>query len=149
MEGPGSFASLKLSLAVLRTHTSQLSPMLTAQMGFHASINSHTSWAEALNLNLHWSLFAQSVHSFYITTQYEVVIVVKNPPANSGDVSYVGSISRSGRPPGGGNGNPLQYSCLENPKGRGGCWVTVRGFTKSQTWLKHARSHAIHIVIYR
>ena len=42
---------------------------------------------------------------------------VKNPPANAGDV---GSIPRSGRLPGEGNGNPLQYSCLENPMDRGG-----------------------------
>ena len=42
--------------------------------------------------------------------------VVKNPPANAGDV---GSITRLGRPPGEGNGNPLRYSCLENPMDRG------------------------------
>ena len=47
---------------------------------------------------------------------------VKNPPANAGDV---GSISGSGRSPGEGNGNPLQYSCLENPMDRGAWWATV------------------------
>ena len=41
--------------------------------------------------------------------------MVKNPPANAGDAKDVGSIPRSRRSPGGGNGNPLQYSCLENP----------------------------------
>ena len=40
--------------------------------------------------------------------------MVKNPPANAGDIRDVGSITRSGRSPGGGHGNPLQYSCLEN-----------------------------------
>ena len=45
--------------------------------------------------------------------------MVKNLPANAGDVKDVGSIPRSGRSPGGGDGNPLQYSCLENPMGRG------------------------------
>ena len=44
--------------------------------------------------------------------------VVKNPPANAGDAGDVGLILGSGRSPGGGNGNPLQYSCLENPHGQ-------------------------------
>ena len=45
-------------------------------------------------------------------------LVVKNPPANAGDVRDEGLVPGSGRSPGGGNGNPLQYSCLENPKSR-------------------------------
>ena len=45
--------------------------------------------------------------------------MVKNPPADAGDKRDVGSIPRSGRSPGGGCGNPLQYSCLENPMARG------------------------------
>ena len=49
----------------------------------------------------------------------EVVLVIKNLPANAGDIRDVGSIPRLGRSPGEGNGNPLQYSCLENPMGRG------------------------------
>ena len=44
-----------------------------------------------------------------------VVLMVKNPPAKVGDLREAGSIPRSGRSPGGGHGNPLQYSCLENP----------------------------------
>ena len=47
-----------------------------------------------------------------------MVLVVKNLPANAGDIKDVGSIPRSGRFPGGGHGNPLQYSCLENPMDR-------------------------------
>ena len=47
-----------------------------------------------------------------------VAIVIKNLPANAGDVRDMGSIPRSGRFPGGGYGNPLQYSCLENPHGQ-------------------------------
>ena len=50
-----------------------------------------------------------------------VALVVKNPPANAGDVRDAGSIPRPGRSPGGGNVNPLQYSCLENPM-EGGAW---------------------------
>ena len=56
--------------------------------------------------------------------------MVKNPPANAGDT---GSISVLGRSPGGGNGNPPQYSCLENPLDRGTWRATVYGVTKSQT----------------
>ena len=44
--------------------------------------------------------------------------VVKNPPANAGDIRDTGSIPGLGRSPGGGHGNPLQYSCLENPHGQ-------------------------------
>ena len=56
--------------------------------------------------------------------------VVKNPPANAGDT---GSTPGSGRSPGEGNGNPLQYSCLENPMDRGACWATVHGVAESDT----------------
>ena len=48
-----------------------------------------------------------------------VVLGVKDPAANVGDIRGVGSIPGSGRSPGGGNGNPLQYSCRENPMDRG------------------------------
>ena len=54
--------------------------------------------------------------------------VVKNPPANVGDV---GSVPGSGRSPGEGNGNPLQYSCLENPMDRGAWQARVHGVAKS------------------
>ena len=52
-------------------------------------------------------------------------VAVKNPPANIGDKRDVGSIPESGRPRGGGHGNPLQYSCLENPMDRGAWWAAV------------------------
>ena len=53
--------------------------------------------------------------------------MVKNLPANAGDIRDAGSIPGSGRSPGGGHGNPLQYSCLENPMNRGAWWATVCG----------------------
>ena len=59
--------------------------------------------------------------------------MVKNPPANAGDIRDMGSTPRSGRPPGGGLGNPLQYSCLENPMDRGGWQATVHRVTQSWT----------------
>ena len=66
----------------------------------------------------------------------QVVLVVKNPPANAGDGTDVGLIPGLGTSPGGGHGNPLQYSCLENPMDRGAWGATVHGVTKSWTQLK-------------
>ena len=61
--------------------------------------------------------------------------VVKILPANAGRTGDSGSILGSGRSPGVGNGNPLQYSCLENSMDRGAWWATVSGVTKSRTQL--------------
>ena len=60
-----------------------------------------------------------------------VELVVKNPPANAGDLRDVGSIPGSGRSPGKGNANPLQYSCLENLIDRGAWWAIVHRVAKS------------------
>ena len=59
----------------------------------------------------------------------------KESTCNTGDSGDLGSIPGWGRFPGGGNGNPLQYSCLGNSMDRGDWWVTVHGVTKSQTLL--------------
>ena len=64
-----------------------------------------------------------------------MVLVVKNVLANAGDLRGEGLIPGLGRSPGGGNGNPLQYSCLENPMDRGAWRVTVYGVIKSQARL--------------
>ena len=64
---------------------------------------------------------------------FQVALVVKNPLANAGDIKEAVLTPELGRRPGGGHDNPLQYSCLENPMGRGGWWATVHGVTKSQT----------------
>ena len=61
----------------------------------------------------------------------QVVLVVKNPPANAGDRREASWISGLGRLPGGGNDNPLQYSCMENSMDRGARWATVHPVTKS------------------
>ena len=63
--------------------------------------------------------------------------MVKNPSANAGDTRDVGLISGSGRSPGVGNGNPLQYSCLENPMDRGAWRATVHGkdYSRHHVWL--------------
>ena len=64
-----------------------------------------------------------------------MALVVKNPSANAGDVR--GSIPGSGRSPGGGGGNPLPYSCLENPMDQRACQATVHQVMKSQTWQSY------------
>ena len=58
--------------------------------------------------------------------------VIKNPPANTGDTEDTGLILGLGRSPGGGHGNPFQYSCLENPMDRGAWWAIVHMVAKSQ-----------------
>ena len=62
-----------------------------------------------------------------------MVLVVKNLPVNAADARNSGSISGLGRSLGEGHGNPIQYSCLENPMDRGTWQATVRGVAKSQT----------------
>jgi len=59
--------------------------------------------------------------------------MVKNPPADAGDIRDQSSVPGLGRSPRRRNGNPLQYSCLGNPMDRGGWWVTVQSVAKSQT----------------
>ena len=61
--------------------------------------------------------------------------VIKNPPAKAGDLRDTGLIPGSGRSPGEENGNPLQYSCLENSIHRGAWRATVHGVAKSRTGL--------------
>ena len=61
----------------------------------------------------------------------QVVLIIKNPPASAGDSGDTVSIPGLGRSCGEGNGNPLQYSCLENPMDRGAWWATVHRVAKS------------------
>ena len=65
-----------------------------------------------------------------------MALVIKNLPASAGDIRDAGSTRGLGRSPGGGHGNPLQYSCLENPMDREAWWVTVYGVVQSRTRLK-------------
>ena len=62
-----------------------------------------------------------------------MALVVKNQPANRGDIRVVGLNLGSGRSLGGGNSNPLQYSCQENPMDRIAWWATVYGITELDT----------------
>ena len=75
------------------------------------------------------------VHNYLTASQ--VALVVKNLPSSVGDIRDVGSIPELGRFPGKGNGNSLQYSCLENPMDREAWQATVHGVAKSWTQLSN------------
>ena len=78
----------------------------------------------------------------------QVVLAVKNLPANAGDIRDSGLIPGSGRSPGGGHGNPLQYSCREYLMDRGVWQVAVHRVAQSWTRLKQLSTHA-QTIIYR
>ena len=100
---------------------------------------------EALYLSVPLSLYPclQSISFFLIVflsmlrKGYPGVSVVKNLPTGARDARHTGLIPGSGRSPGEGNGNPLQYSCLENFTDKGAWWATVHGVAKSQSWLSN------------
>ena len=82
----------------------------------------------------------------------QAALVVKNTPADAGDVRDVASTPGSGRSPGGGHGNPLQYSCLENPMDRGVWWFTVHRVAESDTAKQlntHTHVHFMNRIIMR
>ena len=78
-----------------------------------------------------------------------MALVVKNSPTNTGGTRDVGLIPGSGRSPGAGNGNPLQYSCLENPMDREVWQATVRGVAKSQIRLSTTYIYYTYICLYK
>ena len=81
----------------------------------------------------------------------QVALMVKNSPAYAGDTRDISLIPGSGRSPGGGHGNPLPFSCLENPMDRGAWWATVHKVAKSRTGLKRLSTRArtcIHIYVH-
>ena len=78
--------------------------------------------------------------------------MVNNLPANAGDAADSGLIPESESSPGAGNGNPLQYSCLENPTGHGDWWIAVHGVIKSWPWLSTQHTHysalcSLHLLV--
>ena len=77
----------------------------------------------------------------------QVELVVKKLPASAGDRRDMGLSPGLRRSPGEGHNNPLPYSCLENPIGRGVWWVTVPRVAKSQTQLKQLSTHALWITL--
>ena len=77
------------------------------------------------------------IHTHIHIRASQVALVVKNPPVNAGDVRARGSIPELGRSPGGGNGNPLQYSCLENSMDRG-AWVGYNPWGRKESDMTEA-----------
>ena len=73
----------------------------------------------------------------------QMALVVKNPPANAGNMCLIPGLGRS---PGEGHGNPLQYSCLENPMDSGAWWATVHRVAQSRTRLKQLSTHSTKTV---
>ena len=71
-------------------------------------------------------------HTCIYLLVFHVALMVRNPPANARDLRDAGSIPESGGSPGGGHGNLLQYSCLENAVDSGACWAIVQSAAKSQ-----------------
>ena len=71
---------------------------------------------------MQWLVFCTFLYLFWAS---QVALGVKNPPSNAGDIRDMASTPRSGRSPEGGNGNPLQYSWLENPHG----WRSLVGYS--------------------
>ena len=87
-------------------------------------------------------LYFKYEYQFIQIPASQVALMVKNLPANARDMRDSGAIPGSGRAPGGGHGNPLQFSCLENPMDRGAWHTTVHRVAKSWVWLKSLSTHA-------
>ena len=98
--------------------------------------------------NMHFTPVIPFAPDYHLSGASQVALVVKNPSAIAGDIRDVSLIPGLGRSSGGGHGNPLQYSCLENPTDRRAWWATVHRFTKKQTPLKRLSMHA-HTTLVR
>ena len=72
---------------------------------------------------------------YFLSQDLVLTLGISHGKETACNAEDLGSIPGSGRSPGGGNGNPLQYSCLENPIDRRAWWATVHGVTKNQTGL--------------
>ena len=91
------------------------------------------------------TLFFFRVTSIFLATPHSMQGFSEGSAAwNAGDTGDSGSIPGSGRFPGGGQGNPLQCSCLENPRDRGAWWAGVYGVIQSQTRLKRLSKYTWH-----
>ena len=92
-------------------------------LGKFSAIISSNIFSLVVSLFSFWNPYNASDGAFNVVPKLswasQVVLVVKNPPANAGDIRHLGLFPRSGKSPGGGHGNPLQYPCLEKPMDRG------------------------------
>ena len=88
----------------------------------------------------------ETVWKYQVLWASRVALVVNNPPANAGDIREVDLIPRLGRSLGGGNGNPLQYSCLENPRDRERSLKRATAHRVTQSWMRPKRQHACKVI---
>ena len=93
-------------------------------------------------LDLYFSQIIMATEEERMVGASQLALVVKNPPANAGDIRDTSSIPGLGRSSGAGRGNTLQYSCLQNPMDRGAWQATVPRIAKSWTQLKQLSTHA-------
>ena len=123
--------SMKFSRSIPMHHTQKrlLNLDLSAHLCIVKSVTWHEVWWRKVQGLLQGTMQKEASH---------VALVVKNLPANARDIRDTGLIPKSGRFPGGGNGNPLQYFWMENPMDRGTWWVTAHGVTVRHNFVtKH------------
>ena len=126
------------------------SPFPSHQKGQKPGIPKHLldfKWHGTLELLFETEIKCSAVYvcvcvSVCVHTLPQIALDSTHLPINARDIRDVGSIPGSGRSPGGGHVNPLQYSCLGNPMDRGTWRATIHGITKSQTQLKWLSTHA-------
>ena len=125
-ESPSSLWSVEQPVS--RIAADWFNDLLCAELSQHVQ-------QSALTICRPWSLMIIDSIALCIVYGFPGCSVVKSPPANAGDRRDVGLIPGWGRSPGGGNGNSLQYSCLENLMDKGDWCATVHGVAKCQTLL--------------
>ena len=104
------------------------------------------SWVHIYILHIHIYMYIYIEMHIYCIQGFPGGSVVKNLPANAGASGVMGLIPGLRRSPGVGNGNSLQYSCLENPMDRGAWWAVVSGVTKSQTPLSYSAQQRVYLI---
>ena len=114
----------------MATHSSVVAWRIPWTVACQAPLS--VGWKE---LDTTWWLNLRGRKNEFTERAFQVVLVVRKPPANAGGERTMGLIPGSERSPGGGHGNPLQYSHLGNSKHRGAWWATVHGVPKSRTQL--------------
>ena len=125
--------------SLIQEHSSKASILRCS--AFFIVQHSHPYMTTGKTIALTRQTFIGKVMSLLFNMLSRLVLVVKNLPATAGDIRNVDSIPGSGRSPGEGHENPLQYSCLENAMNRGAWKATVHRVTKSQTQLKQLSTH--------
>ena len=126
-----------------------LAPLATIMAGLWPAISQWQCPGHSQNARFQSQLWicqgSRLLGSSILVIQASADLVVKNPPANTGDIRDVDLIPGSGRSPGEGHGNPLQDSCLENPRDWGAWRALVQGITKSWTRLKQLSTQIGHL----